>query len=81
MMEWLNIAGLVLNIFGVILLAKYPIDPGSPKEDGSFTMTVNPGSSATHSELVRYWDHMNHTKLGFVLIGLGFFVQLIASWP
>lgn len=80
-MEWLNVAGLALNIVGVVLLALYPIDPGAPNSEGTFSLGVNIGGSKWHTEILRFYKHLSATRWAFFFIGLGFVFQLVASWP
>ncbi|USD22566.1 hypothetical protein MJO52_05385 [Microbulbifer variabilis] len=81
MEPWVNITGITLNIIGVALLAKFPIDPETPSKNGLPTLNVNPGASRIQKSLIKYDIHLSYTKLGFFLIGLGFVLQLYASWP
>lgn len=81
MNPWINIGGITLNIVGVALLAIFPIDPGAPRKNGLPTLEVNPGASRIQKALIKYEIHLSYTRLGFFLIGLGFMLQLWASWP
>ena len=67
---WLNTFGLVLGMLGVVILFIW----GPPQPDLDETM----GTGEAEKRLKRRYEVMPRVGLG--LIGLGFFVQLVATW-
>ena len=77
MMKWLNVAGLICNLFGAgviaggLMASRASID----RVMASLYSGPNPAAQADRQRQSRF------AILGLVLLCIGFVLQIIGSWP
>jgi len=74
----LNTAGLIFDIIGAYLILRFGVSKRSKEreEEGTYTSSWNPSPKDSES-LDEYRDYI---KMGFVLILVGFILQLASNW-
>lgn len=75
-MKILNLAGLVLNLIGTILVWRFGLPPSVDRKGRTFLITH--AIDEAEVEQARNMDRCSH--LGAALIVAGFFLQAIAAW-
>jgi hypothetical protein len=85
--EWINTIGLVANIIGVVIAFFYGYPQPSHEEGVSLGLELGTPLSdgktvAQHNEDVRRQrrKYLICSRLGLLLMGLGFVLQLVATW-
>ncbi len=78
MNQWLNSAGLLLNMLGVGLLFVFGPPQPSFEEQEPWTMSSNPEHQAQVRALKKRFQRGSRVALGFILVG--FILQLAAAW-
>lgn len=76
----LNSIGLVFDIVGVIILAISPVQSNGPSEDGSFQLAVQDSPEETGSQAREYSKRVDRHLLAYILIALGFVLQLVSNF-
>jgi hypothetical protein len=76
--QWLNTIGLVLGMVGVVILFIW----GPPQPDfieGDVYVASDNTEIAARVKRLKRW-HTGMSRIGLVLIGVGFGAQLLAVW-
>ena len=74
---WLNTGGLVLGMIGVVLIFFWP--PPMPSFETKEVLTADGEINA--DAVARNKRHKWLSALGLIFIFVGFFMQLLATWP
>jgi hypothetical protein len=85
--KWLNTIGLLLGLVGVVILFIW--GPPQPDFDESVGRAIEPSTALKDGRKVSDMieatrrlkrRHQIRSRIGLGLVGLGFFVQLVALW-
>jgi hypothetical protein len=75
--RWFSVAGLVLDIIGVVMLFRYGL-PAEISRSGAQAITTEQADPAEQA-LARRYDCL--ARLALLCLIAGFFLQLIGAWP
>ena len=88
LLAWTNVAGLVFGMVGVLMIFVWV--PPQPSFETGVPIGLEDGNVLSHGRTVREHNdeikakrrrHFWVSRLGLGLIFLGFFLQMVGSWP